>query len=607
MQSSRKGHGLLPVAVVLVMSPIIALLADRAGVCRADGASGSIPVRERNVSTAGVGEMIDQVACPAGMLAGRVCTANGRTANDRFRDAVARFARQIAAGAASPECPETPVFSMSWSIDVTVHHGAIAAGRGRASRSELCPALRAATTRAVEQSGLSVAAVADAQLQIDFAGRDFSLIERDGLGHELSHGVVAVRELSAELVRDRIQAGKEYLFRMFEPERGGVHKYYHATDDRLEERLHTIYTASAIFTLFKLRAIDDDPRIDQQIEQASEFLLGMQSLEEGDRSHGGFYYSHDLDRGEREGPLVTGTTSKTIFTLLLLHENARDSDDADRYMAAARRAADWLTTMQNQDGSVKSWMKWREDGWVYTGKKSLLYTGQVVSALSRMYRATGDSRYLDAADLGARYLAHQVATRGCYLGDDYRDKNPISSSWVILSLFDFYRATGQRRAWDLVNRCADGLLDRQLGNRRDVYRHGRWRRSLSSSGNGWLDEVISEIHLHCRENHMTRCERFEEAIIPVTRLLMQYTYTRESAFVVKNPSMALGGVFWNARERHVRTDSVCHAMNAYINILPLLDERGPYWLHERSLQERLRQRGEISAPGPRTPGSRGRP
>ncbi|WP_181234343.1 hypothetical protein [Enhygromyxa salina] len=34
--------------------------------------------------------------------------------------------------------------------------------------------------------------------------------------------------------------------------------------------------------------------------------------------------------------------------------------------------------------------------------------------------------------------------------------------------------------------------------------------------------------------------------------------------MTKNPDMARGGLFWNRIERVVRTDSICHAMNAYV-------------------------------------------
>src|SRR5690606_15219015 len=121
-------------------------------------------------------------------------------------------------------------------------------------------------------------------------------------------------------------------------------------------------------------------------------------------------------------------------------------------------------------------------------------------------------------------------SEGCYLGDDYRAPNPISSSWVILSLLDFARASGDPTIMETVVDCADELLDRQIDDPDDVYRHGRWMASLSSSGNGWLAEVLSELYLECPKDDPDGCARFHEAIIRLIRLLIQYTYSPENSF-----------------------------------------------------------------------------
>lgn len=503
--------------------------------------------------------------------------------SDELRDAVALFVRQLAAGQESPPCPQVPGPRPAWTFRVTMYHQGRAAGTGTAEHAEPCQALREAATRAMAADGLDREQREAARFVVEIPDAKYALVELDGRGHELIHGAVAVRTLDKALLLDRIRAGKEYLFRVLDPERGGAHKYYHATEDRFEERLHTIYTASLIYTLLKLEAWEPDPRIPAQVEKSAAFLLSMQNREPGDRGHGGFYYSLDLETGAPEPRIVVGTTSKTIFTLLVLHERTGD----ERYLEAAGLAADWLLTMQNPDGSVKPLIRKIDGAWAYIDKESLLYTGQVLSALSRIHAVTREPRHLDAADLTARRLMRKVEERGCFLGDDYRSPNPVSSSWVVLALFDFARATGSDQAMQVAFRCANELLRRQIDNPRDVYRHGRWRRSLSASGNGWLAEVLSELYLHCERQRMGGCERYRQAIVNVLRLLMQHTYTPASAYVTARPERAVGGVFWNVDERHVRTDAVCHAMNAYVHMVERFGDEPLVTLPEPPLAERL--------------------
>jgi hypothetical protein len=504
--------------------------------------------------------------------------------NAAFRDRVVGFVREVSAGGASVTCSLPMTVAKPLQVIVWVFHGGATVGRGQSADVSLCVALKDATRRAIAAAGADRERLAQMRFAVELPERDYALVEHQGKGVELSHGLVPVRTFDKAMLRRRIDEGKAYLLRVIHPKLGGVHKYYHAPNDTFEERLHTIYTASTIFTLLKLYAHDKDERLREPIDRASRFLLSMQSRAPGQRSHGAFHYSFDLQKQEPERKFVVGTTSKSIFTLIELHALTKDQ----QYLDAARLAADWLLTMQRPDGRVSSYLRQKPGGsWVVSRQESMLYTGQVLSALSRTYLATGDKKYLGAATQTAGYLASKIAREGCYLGDDYRKPNPISSSWAILSLFDFAKASDEPEAKALVFRCAEELLGRQIRDAQDVYRYGRWRASLSSSGNGWLAEVMSEIYLYCEKNGMRGCGKYEDAIVKVIRLLMQHTYSAESSFVVKNPEMAIGGVFWNVLDRYVRTDSVCHAMNAYVYMIDHLDDGVLVEVPEPPLAERL--------------------
>lgn len=375
----------------------------------------------------------------------------------------------------------------------------------------------------------------------------------------------AIRSFDKPLLVARIDDARGYLLRMFDPERMGVHKFYHPETDELEHELHTIYTASTALTLLKLHARSHAPELLDQAKRAATFLLSMQ-----DRTRGGFQYSVDIDTNKRDERLIVGTTSKTIFTLLELNAVTGDR----RYLEAATKAADWLVTMQRADGSVRSYLKRDGDRWMASGRESLLYTGQTLSALSRTYAVTREARHLDAAASTAMYLVGKVTAHGCRLGDDYRPPNAISSSWVVMSLLDFVRATNDAHVERLMMHCADELVSTQLRRGDDPFRVGRFAGVMSSSGNGWVAEVLSEVNQHCRTHGLPRCERFSDSVIAAVRLLLQHTYEPDNASFAKAPDRAKGGLFWSPRDCYVRTDSVCHATNAYLGIVDQLPE-GP--------------------------------
>ncbi len=502
--------------------------------------------------------------------------------NAAFRNHIVAFVRKVAAGSPHVTCALPLTADEPFHVAVSMYYEGARVGLGTGVDDELCVALKEATAQALAESSPDPSQVAQARFVIELTDHAYAMVEFEGDGVELVRGLVPTRVLDRDLVRRRIDEGKAYLLRVMDPEFGGVHKFYHAPTDTFEDRLHTIYTASTIYTLLAVYAHDQDESLLEPIDRAAEFLLSMQRIAPDQPGHGAFHYSLDLAQQEREPRFVVGTTSKSIFTLIELYALTGD----DEYLDAARLAADWLLTMQGADGRVSSALRRNpDDTWMATERESMLYTGQVLSALSRLYEITADKRYLDAAARTAGRLTARVESEGCYLGDDYRAPNPISSSWVVLSLFDFARASDDPAIREVVFDCADELLELQIDDPDDVYRHGRWQASLSSSGNGWLAEVLSELYLDCPNGD--GCAKFRDAVVLLIRLLMQYTYSPENSFVIKNPEMARGGLFWNTRDRYVRTDSVCHAVNAYVLMLDHLADGVLVELPEPSLAERL--------------------
>ena len=488
--------------------------------------------------------------------------------NDAFRGRVLDFVREVSTGDADLVCT-LPAIAKPLHVVVSIYFGGKLLGRAVSTQDELCGALTEATKESLARANLDPSRVAQARFAVDLTHHNYALVELEGKAVEWISGLVPVRRFDKATLRQRIDEGKAYLLRVMDPNLGGVHKYYHAPTDTFDPRLHTIYTASTIYTLLAIYALDHDESLREPIDRAAGFLLSMQRVAPGQPGHGAFHYSLDRDRREREPLFVVGTTSKSIFTLIKLHTLTKDPV----YLDAAKLAADWLLTMQGEDGELAPKLELDADGKLSaTEQESMLYTGQVLSALSRMYEATAEPRYLDAASRTAAYLSAKVEAEGCYLGDDYRSPNPISSSWMILSMFDFARASEDAAIRAKVYTCADELLERQIDAPDDAYSDGRWSGSLSSSGNGWLAEVLSELYLDCPDDDPDHCARYKEAAVRLFRLLMQYTYSPENSFVTKNPDAARGGVFWNTLDRDVRTDSVCHAMNAYVFMIDHLPD-----------------------------------
>ncbi len=448
-------------------------------------------------------------------------------------------------------------------------------------------------------------------IEMPSLGESFSFVENEGKGIEIIEGLTAIRELDKNLILEKIKEGKEFLYRVENQEEHGFYKKYDPLSvmsmknfsssspslslresSVFESRLYGPYSASIIYTFLYIYNLEEDKEILKHIEDWAGFLFSMQNKKEGSKSYGAFHYSFYLDGKEKEERFVVGTSALSIFTLLKLY----DLENEPKYLESAKLAGDWLLTMQNEDGTMKPYVHYVDEKWLYGQKESLLYEGQVLSALSKLYGATGIKKYLDGAEKIAKRFAQKYEEEQGYIKGEYRDKNPISNSWVVMSLMDFSKVKPIDRYKKVVFELSAEVLGNQrpifhaeeskvekgtkssltieglAENNDDLYNYGSWGGSYSSSGTGWMSEVMAETYKFCLDERRGDCDKYKEGVIRAIRSIIQNTYSKENVFNLENPGMAIGGVFWNKNEKYVRTDSVCHALNSYTIILNYLDE-----------------------------------
>jgi len=404
--------------------------------------------------------------------------------------------------------------------------------------------------------------------KLNYISQTLSLLQKQVSKLISSSSSSYLQTLDKDLILQKIKQGKEFLFRTMHEDEHGFYKKYDALNDDFGNRLHTVYSASIIYTFLYINDLEEDERILEQIPDWGNFLLSMQNKDKGDRRYGAFHYSYYLESKKREKKFVVGTSALSIFTLLRLYDLTGDP----KYLESAKLAGDWLITMQKPNGSMRPYVRYADGKWLYGKKESLLYNGQVLSALSKLYGATGDKKYYDVAERIAQRFAKKYEKEKGYIEGEYRKKNPISNSWVVMSLLDFYKVNGQDRYKNIIYELSDIILRNQIKDENDPLNHGRWKGAYSTSGIGWISEVMTEMYRFCREENRKDCDKYKDAVVRAIRWLIQNTYSEENIFFLKNPERAIGGVFWNRYHKYVRTDSVCHALNGYVRIMYYLEE-----------------------------------
>lgn len=121
-----------------------------------------------------------------------------------------------------------------------------------------------------------------------------------------------------------------------------------------------------------------------------------------------------LASADREGKLVrwgedTDDISGAAGIVFFLLEMHRTTSDA-KYLLAATSAADWLINVGEKDGDGLKWKSTAALPRYYTGFSH--GTAGVADCLLRVYEATTEKRFLDAAEAGARWLARVASKDG---------------------------------------------------------------------------------------------------------------------------------------------------------------------------------------------------
>jgi len=354
---------------------------------------------------------------------------------------------------------------------------------------------------------------------------------------------------------------KAYLLRAMDQKTHGFHKLYDATSGTFDTRVITTYSSSSLYSLLKLNDLQRDERIVKLIPKIADFILSMQ-VHEGPHK-GAFHYSLSLKSGKKDHRFVVGTVSKTIFTLLELYGRTEDK----RYLDSAVLAADWLLTMRNTDGTVINQVKIKNGEPVFDRRYSNLYTGEVLSAFSRIYAATSDQRYYNAAKILADNFLKKAENDGYFLQDDYRKPtDSVPTSWGVMSLLDFYKISGNEVYKKASLKCLDEILKKQHTDPNDLKNYGRIGTGQYTSGIGWINEVTSEVYLLCKKEKWKGCLIYQEPMLKMMRWLIQNTYSEANTYFLKEPEKAIGGLIRSSTSEEVRTDAVCHGVNGYINL-----------------------------------------
>jgi len=152
------------------------------------------------------------------------------------------------------------------------------------------------------------------------------------------------------------------------------------------------------------------------------------------------------------------TTGYLIPTMLDYDNRVEDGDFGRR----AVRAGQWLLGLQLDSGAFPGGFAHKGDG------PSVFNSGQILFGLTALSRHTGDSRFQNAAQRVAHWLAEVQDSSGAWQQHTYEDRVHVYYTMVAWALSEYHQVSGDETA----RRAAAANIDWALAQRQ---------------GNGWLE------------------------------------------------------------------------------------------------------------------------
>ncbi|USZ67398.1 terpene cyclase/mutase family protein [Halorussus salilacus] len=203
-------------------------------------------------------------------------------------------------------------------------------------------------------------------------------------------------------------------------------------------------------TIRDIRGIETTPRADSEhLQSAIQWLYRTQDVTDCAGSAAGY----NLVLGW-SGPYPE--TSGYIVPTLYDYAEATGATEARE---RARRMASWLVTLQLDSGGFPAGVDPGPDP-----EPSVFNTGQILLGLVRAYRETGDETYREAARRASEWLVSVQHEDGYWDRFDYRDEIHVYCSRVAWSLLEVYEITGVSEFRDAAVNHLSWVVSQQRSN-----------------------------------------------------------------------------------------------------------------------------------------------
>lgn len=352
----------------------------------------------------------------------------------------------------------------------------------------------------------------------------------------------AYSETDIDLALDR--AGK-YLARAVKDDGRFVYEYKPYRGREVPE-YNILRHAGTVFAMMELYGARKDPEVRKAAERAMGYLLRQ--------VRGGSIAGKPVKFVVEQGEVKLGGNG---LAALALAEYARVTGNR-KYDEVMRGLGEWILATQDANGRFKVHKQSFPLGRV-SSFKSEYYPGEAIFALMRIYGLTGEKKWLDGADAGARYQLKVFS-----LLDDRRLPH---DHWLLYGLNEVHRKRPRPEFLDGAMRFARVIIQAQhtRENQPQPDWDGGYYKPPRSAPTATRMEGLNSAYALARDfGRGADAKQIRRSIDKGTGFLLRMQVGPEIAMYCQDPEASLGGFRESLARASIRVDYVQHSISALL-------------------------------------------
>ena len=368
-----------------------------------------------------------------------------------------------------------------------------------------------------------------------------------------AHTPLAKEDLSADAIGVSLFLAQQWLFENINGD-GSVNYQYSPSTGRYLDGNNAVRQFLASHLISRIAAHSDDGKI---------LEYNLRNLNYNLRN----YYREDEKNGLAYilygGDAKLGAAALAALSII-------ESPHSKEFGEKGQKIGALLLASQNQNGSFQPFYI-HPTGRYDERSYMRFYAGETILALAKLYSASGDRRYLDAAEKGAEYYER-------YVWEDY---DPAFVPWMVLSLYELHSITGKQEYADAAFKFTDELVKMQntgicpfpdeLGRFYDP-NHPEWGAPFAASTAVYTEGVAYAYDLARKLNDTKRMQMYRQSALLGSLNLINLQFTGPDMFYLNHPQRALGAVRYAPDDNRIRIDTTQHSIDAWMAVLEFIDE-----------------------------------